>query len=399
MKIQRYILWFLLLILALIACSQKSEEPSPTLPTEQPVENVLPPAADSPEITEEAAFFNDFDVDQATEELATTELSITATEIELPEGTEVDQSSQEELGTQTVLLNAIGWIVYIKRDPTAANLWKVYLHNQKSDRKRLVYKGQRAIDSVAVDASGDNFVLAMRQRANNTSDFEIYRYKRSTNNLTRITSNTIPDTNVSLSADNKIVVWEGEDNGRRAIKIRDYQNNNFTQKTLSRRGRNYIQPSVSGDGDFVAFIHKISASDRRVMLYDRNAVSNTQLNSTERVRSHPSPSDEGKEVAWLQNSSHIVLRDLQANTSTRVVRSGTKLGHPHIASDGNSLTYTKENANGNAEVYAKNLTTKQVVRTAGATGAVNNYAPFWQQHSGQVGVWGQHLWGQVVWAP
>ena len=381
----------------LVACSQQAKPIEPEL---------LPPNSNltNPSLDSEESLFTDVDVDQAVLELADKDLSLQITEIDLGEGEEIDESEEVSkeipLSAQATLPNAVGWIAYVQRTSSATTPWKIYVQSQISGKKILVYKGKRAVDSVAVNKIGDQFVFSMRQTQNTSSDFEVYRYIKSTKKLKQLVSNEANDTHVSISANGNTIVWEGQAGSKRVVKIRDYNGNSFNQQVLT-SGANQIQPSVSANGRFVAFIRKVSNNDFRVMLHNRNNLTNKKLSSGSVVKLNPSPSNDGQKVSWLHKSTplRVKVRNLSTNKNITVIKSQSALNHPHLTADGKSLAFSKRDSSGNFEVFTKNLGTKKVAKATNLSTSADNISPFWQLYNGQVGVWGQSLWGQSLWAP
>jgi Tol biopolymer transport system component len=63
------------------------------------------------------------------------------------------------------------------------------------------------------------------------------------------------------------------------------------------------------------------------------------------VIEHPSVSNYGEKIAWLQKvgtSNHLFVRDIAANTNTQVLSTTNLLDHPHLSADGNYLTFAQQ---------------------------------------------------------
>jgi hypothetical protein len=348
------VLWFvscLLLSLLVSACSS-----TPPLESEQPL-------------------LTDDDIDRAVFALANHELSLATTEATLPVGEEIDitdqiqQKPSSELSAQAVLPGVTGWLTYVRNIPGNSRPWRIYAQDQAVGTDVLIYQGTREIQSVAVDVSGSVFIFAMRETTSATSDFEVYRYARSTATLTRLVNNTVDDTNVSVSASGNTVVWESTNTttGKRRVVIRDYSGSTFTQSFLNNT-RDQVEPTVSGDGQYVVFIRVFSSTSRRVYLYKRTTLTTSLVSSGN--NQDPSVSDGGKKVAWRTATALKVK-----NTVTGTVQSITgDYNHPHLSDNGSGLTYALSD---NSTIYTLSLFNEfSSTVTVESVSPTTNLAPF-----------------------
>lgn len=347
------------------------------------------PSSEVPPGPEETAvaLFTDSDIDGAVPEVAeSTEELVGTDEGDAPEGEELDlPGSEDALTTQAVLPGASGFIAYIRHDPSSATPWQLWQANQVTDAKTQVYAGAREIDSVAVTSDGKTFVVAMK-RSTSSSDFEVYRLTLGSTSLTRLTVTDTPEKNVSMSADGSTLAWIGVNaaTGKRTVFMRVYSGASFTDTILSSTV-NQVEASVSGDGNFIALVRQLSGKNQ-VMRYSRTANSYLTVASSDvtiaRFR-HPSPSNGGTKVAWLEVRStgqQVRVKTISSGATANVV-SAASIEHPHLTADGNFLTYGLLQ-NNSWRVLTRNLSTAQVATAVSSASPVNNYAPYWQQPSG-----------------
>jgi Subtilase family len=142
---------------------------------------------------------------------------------------------------------------------------------------------------------------------------------------------------------------------------------------------NQTQPSISNDGRYIALIRRVAVTNNYlVTLYNRTANTYSNIRQATSVLEHPSASNYGEKVAWLEkvgSSNRINVRDIQAAITTQILSTTNVLNHPHLAADGNYLTFAQQ-VSGKFAVYIRNLTTNQQV--VAVTSSVNNTAPYWQ---------------------
>ncbi len=343
------------------------------------------------------AFLVDADFDDANLRLPSRRVIVDA--IELPElenlhiiATPLDTEGDTGLSPQAVLPDATGTVAFIRHNPDlSSNPWMVYLMDQAADVTTLVYGGRREIDSVAVSADGNVLLLAMRRTIDTTSDFEIYRVTLSASEVERLTVTAYDERNVSMSSDASVLVWEGEDeDGQRAVFVREADTEEHLALVLEQR-----EPSVSADGGAIALIRILNNGNHRAVRYDRHAntyqvVWGQPLPVT---LSHPSSSDGGAKITILEHrppgtapSERQLVRylDPDAGTVTNAagvqLSDGPRIAHPHLARDGDHLTYAWRQ--GDAwNIFTRRISTRETQRVAVSTPPTTNHAPYWQMPS------------------
>ena len=358
-----------------------------------------PPAATPPTAETEVALFSDSDLDQAVLALATSEQTPAYREAEAlaleqpdePAATSSwhdeasDEPANDELSPQGApLAGASGYTIWVDHRPNAARPWRLRLRRESDGSSQLVYAGRRSIDSAAVGADGDTVVFAAAETTSPSSDTELYRLDLTAHTSTRLTRNAVDDTDVSLSADAATIVWEGGMN-RRNIRIRQ----GGVTTRLASQVHDFIQPSVSGDGNFIAFIRQRSAGGTRVVRFDRRSATATHLTGwTGPGRAHPSVSDGGAKVAYLQlqpsGAFRIRVRDVGAGTTSTAAASqaSSPLDHPHLTADGNWLIYARTTATGRSQLWVVDLLSGSRAQVISSATPRQHSAPYWQLSSG-----------------
>ena len=338
----------------------------------------LPP---QPVEDDPAALFDDRDIEQAASLFASELGMIDGVEGGVvPEGEESALTEPEsDIAPQAVLADAGGYIVYVRHDPGSSTPWQVYLADQVTNVRTRIYKGTREIQSVAISLDGNRIVMAMQVTAG-SSNFEVYALTRSTGAVTRLTNTSHPETNVSVSASGATIVWEGRSAaGQRAIILRQESGTSFTESALSSTYEQF-QPSMSGNGAYVAFIRHVS-SEYHVMRYQLQSSAYLTVTKSSNHLEHPSVSNDGNKVAWLEHRStddRARVRTISAASTVTAVSSSSGIQHPHLTSDGAFITYGRLRSD-SWNIYTKNLSTGKVARTAGSSLPRHEYTPYWQK--------------------
>ncbi len=88
------------------------------------------------------ALITDADLDDALLQVAATEIEVEGVETgSVPDGAEVNSSTDAQLSSQAVLPGATGYITYIRVLSGTTKTWQLWLSNQSTDRSTLVYQG------------------------------------------------------------------------------------------------------------------------------------------------------------------------------------------------------------------------------------------------------------------
>jgi uncharacterized delta-60 repeat protein len=338
----------------LVACSSSKPSLQPE-PSEQPL-------------------FTDADLDNATIQKLTTASVEVASEVNTTNGAEVDNSADSvetgDITAQAVLPGATGVIAYIRYTPTATNPYNIILFDQATDVRTVVYSGKREIDSVAVDSLGTKVVFSSRQTTALTTDFEVYQLVLNPKTVTTLTNNTSDDTNVSMSGDAGTIAWEGLSSTTATRQVQWLDTAISTLNSLN-SSTNDTMPSVSGDGDYLAFIRTPTSGPNVVQVYQLSTSTLTNVYSNNAVKRHPSVSDTGRKVAWTEvgtTTTRVYVKDTATGVRTSVVANTGGVEHAHLRKDGRFLTYGLLQ-NGKWQLYTRNLTTNTAVKGVGSTTA------------------------------
>jgi pimeloyl-ACP methyl ester carboxylesterase len=381
----RLAVWSIVLSVLLSACFRQTP-PTP----QQPIETPVPVAGETPLVS-------DVNLDNATKD----EGHVTTLDgaednadfVNADEGVGVDVSeTTTEISAQAVLPNAQGYVVYGWYSANSATTpWRVYRHDEVSDVATLIYGGLREINSVAVSGDGNKFLVSMRETSDAASDFEIFQITLNPTTVTQLTSNTVPDTNVSMSVDASKYVWEtdGATAGVRNVVLRNNSVAPATTTTLSPAVHQY-QPSITNDGKFIALMRRATTGAYQIYRYELATNLYTLRISSTGELDFPSFSNDATKVLWYQKvvpttgsiGHRLYIRDLTTppatTSSVLVVNNTNQITHAHLTADGNFATYALfVTTAGRNVVYNRDIVAKTQVTMLGTT--ANLIAPYWQQ--------------------
>jgi hypothetical protein len=357
----------------------------------------IPTQTDS---SDQEAIFGDAKIDQAIPSVASSNVALEAEVQRSPALAdasedallETESFTETEITAQAVLNEAVGFVVYSYNNPSLVNPWRVYKFDQSNNTKLLVYSGVREIQSVGISSDGNTLAFSMREKTEPNSDFEIFTLTISNKTIKRLTSNDFDDTNVSISANAKIVVWEGHNtlSNVRAITWRDYNTDPATDKQLS-SDKNDVQPAVRATGEDVVFVRKHTDGSTEIMTYiidpspfifNGSRLASRRLSSN--IQEHPSfnASQYTNKIVWLE---HLPGKDVvyfrafgnSSNSLTVLASSTTGIEHPYLTSDGFKLVYGMKR-NGVWNLYTKDLFTKKIVLATYSSSPINSVGAVWQ---------------------
>jgi FG-GAP repeat len=292
-----------------------------------------------------------------------------------------------DFSPQVVLPNTDGFVYYIQHNPTAVNPWQVIRHDQSTDTQIAVISTQREIQSVAGSLDGNIVMVAMRQTTTTPNDFEIFRLNISSAVTQRLTTDTVDNIHVGVSADGLKVIWQHLVGGSlETVFLRTYATttttSSFTEVALS-SASSQVEPSISGNGRFIVLVRL--AALKTIQRFDTRTSSYLELASTGRFQSfqHPSVSDDGNKITWLFRSEvgalSAQLKNIEANTLQDVlIGVDGDFEHPFMTSDGNFLSYSLKQ-NNTFKVHVKNLATGAVRRIFNPTAPVTHIGSMWQK--------------------
>jgi Beta-propeller repeat len=334
-----------------------------------------PPSA--PPTNPEGALFSDTDVDKARLSPARHRQELSPQDLgEVAGGSELKPLQNREAGdgleSTAVLPGVEGFIYFIEHDPSLVNPWRVFRFDQAADTRTAIYSGKREIQAVGGSGDGRIILLSMRQTVAGTSDFEIFRFQVTPKVVQQLTDNAVDDTNVSLSASGLVAAWQSPDGGTLTLyRYPDVTSPTGTLVSLSNASAQ-VQPSLSGNGNFLVFIRELADGKDRLIRYDVAANAYLTILTTTLSLEHPSVSDDGNKILWLQHNAtgdSARLKNVAAATvQTVITNTANGIEHPFLTGDGLYLTYGLQR-NGVWTVYTKNLS------TATATQGTNPVSP------------------------
>lgn len=289
--------------------------------------------------------------------------------------------ANEKLAMQARFLkNSSGVICYVWHFPSSRTMpYLILTKDQRTNRTSVIYWGKREIDSASCNSTGTEFVFSMRETEDESSDFEIFKYSVSGRKLTMLTNNTTDDTDVSASEDFNTLAWEEDYRGRRAVLIKQVT----ADKTTYRRSwsRDWTQPSLSSNGDFLVLVYKNNSrynyifryglKDRRLRYITRGAANVSVV--------APSISDDGNSILWLEKSGEnntIKLRDYSARKVSVILTTTNEVNHPYLSRDGLKLAYSIKNGR-YTEVNIREIFTKTT--TIATRSSLRSFSVVWQQ--------------------
>ena len=338
------------------------------------------------------ALITDADLDRAALEVAAAETEITGVETGVaPDGARLESSvTDTPLSAQAVLPNTTGYVTYIR---ISSGTWQLWLANQSNDQNTLVYRGNRTISSTTVNLAGNTLFFTAQVTAG-SSNYEVYKLTLGNNVTTKLTTTTAAEADVSVSADGLNVVWGGVNpsGGKRAVFSRTYSGSSFTQNVLGVSNGDQYEPTVSGDGAYIALLRQTSSAQVVRFQKSNNSYLTVATLSSSVYGRTPSVSNGGLKVAWGEDNRSneggtVKVKTISGGSTLTAVSSSSRIRQPQLTSDGTYLTYAGL-YNGAINVFTKNLTSAQVVQLTSDASPVVNTGMFWQKGADPVVVRG-----------
>ena len=242
-----------------------------------------------------------------------------------------------------------------------------------------IYKGERAIDSVAGSENGSTAVISMQENAG-SGDYEIYEVDIMTKTAAKLTDNGVNDTDVSMASDGLRIAWQTRSNGLDAIMIRSYSlvlgSGSYNDFSLI-RGVNQSDPSISSNGRYIAYVTFVNA-ESFVYVYDLYENLRTRAARQAKVFEHPSVDDSGKIVAYLEQAAtdRIFIYNGNTRTTSNEYSYSGGLEHPHLTSDGTYLSFARLQ-NSTYRVLTRNIKTNQITAISAPASPRASMTPHW----------------------
>lgn len=276
------------------------------------------------------ALITDADLDQAALEVAATETEITGVEAGVvPDEARLESSGTDApLSSQAVLANTTGYVTYIR---ISSGTWQLWLANQGTDQNTLVYRGNRTISSTTVNLAGNTLFFTAQVTAG-SSNYEVYRLTLGNNVTTKLTTTTAAEADVSVSADGLNIVWGGVNpsGGKRAVFSRTYSGSSFTQSVLGIGSGDQYEPTVSGDGAYIALLRQTSSTQVMRFQKSNNSYLTVATLSSSVYGRTPSVSNGGLKVAWSEDNrsnegSAVKVKTISGGSTLTAVSSSSSV--------------------------------------------------------------------------
>ncbi len=337
----------------------------------------------------EVNLFDDSDIDNArtisgksprtAEPIDLGEIADGATLPDLP-NVETD-SDDSELLNQAVLEKVFGIVYYIQYDTSLPEPYSVYKHDQASNIKTLVYEGQREIQSVAGDLSGNIIFLSMRRYTG--GEFQIYRLNLLNGDVQQMTFNFTDNINISISRNAKVTVSQLEFNGSTTVVVSKFENATANSHYEYTNFTNYRDPSISADGRYLTAVRDLNNGKDRIYRIDLANNTRKTVATSGQLLENPSISDDGDRVLWLQHTNsdkRARVKTLSTGTTQNVYINPNTIEHPFITADGDFMTFGRKRKGG-INVYTKDLELGITRRLSNAANPRNHLAMTWAQAS------------------
>lgn len=356
----------LLFLLLLISCGRISE---PKIP---PAEETNQPLFDSQDLRQAKVGKH-----AKKSFISGNERTLSTTENE-PLSDPVD--TETSLSSQSVIASVDGWVVYIRSNGAT---YQIYRHDQTNDARLLVFSGSDEVQSVAISLDGDHIVATIYDSA--TANFEVYELFISSGLVTNLSNTpTVNESNVSINAAGDLIVWEGEDAGKRAPYLCYYNSSACTTEVLS-SSNPQVQPSISSNGEYLMLIEELSTGSDRIKMYVIDNETYTTVATSSLPLEHPSVSDNGVKVMYLQHDAttgidRIRIKDLATGviSTERSATTPLFLDHPHITADGLYLTYGIESSS-TGKLQAKTRDIASNLEGSTSNASYDHFGTFWQK--------------------
>ena len=299
------------------------------------------------------------------EDLSGVEINIESTQLESPEG---------DLSTAAKLDGVKGVLAYYRYNESVYQIW---IQDQFTDIKTKIYSSKQKVQSVATTGNGSIVVATVENPAH--GEFDVYLFNVLNSTIINLTdSNNEDELDVSITANGKKIVWSGPNGDLTAIRICDYDS---TTKSCSIKklnsSKNQKQPTITGNGKYIALIRELPGNLTRVIIYDIENNNYTKVVTRTDELSHPSASNSGDQVMYLRDKgTKYVVRVKNLNTNeTNGELSSSTIGHVHMTSDGANLAYDSQSSE-YRKVRTRDIASDKTVSSSG--GEWHYYGGFWQ---------------------
>lgn len=337
--------YFVLLILVsvLIGCNQNTSVMA-DLPQNSPTNN---PTIVGDTNTDQEFLFTEADLENALVLNPTTSTTVNIKALNtIPDSSfsVLDLSGSEEpLNTQLTTTQLDGLVCNIAHDPAGTYKWGIYRHflaNTGVDTKGLfgVLDLGRRIQSAACRKDGKRAVFAMIHPGG--ADNEIFVIDEF-GAPAFLTNDSYEQIDVTMNADGNIVAWNVQVNGKGLIVVWIWDASGGFTEIVHNGPVGFFEPSLSDNGEWLTFIDN-QPTQTNVYLH-KLADGTTSIVKTSPGRlslRHPSVSDSGNTVGWMEGSAFMV-KNVPSGAITQLV-DDPNINHAQIASNNSAVYSTKD---------------------------------------------------------
>ena len=268
-----------------------------------------------------------------------------------------------KLETQSV---TDGYLVHTYQDTSSpTEPYQIWRHSYGSGNVPVkVYGGIREVDSVGVSLDGDLVIASMSREDSSDGNKEVIAFRISNIEIISTTftlEDEIDKTNVSMSGDGRVWVWEGTYQGFQATYIRENDGSGNQMNYVLKKEYDQIQPTVTQNGKVIVFVRQYVRDGEnawKVYGYSRATNKFHSLMASVDELGDPSLNDDGSVLGVQSKSSSNVYRvglyDRLSQSWSWLSDSGTPTTHPYVSADGEYVTYGKE-VEGEMRLYTEDL--------------------------------------------
>ena len=328
---------------------------------------------------EQAPLFSLEDIQQAKRAKQLSDKLVYGTDLNNQElNIELDEESEPLLSTQAVLPNQNGMFTYYRYSGSTYQIWT---YDQATQARALIYSSSQEVQSVASSLDG-SLVIASLKRGD---QFDIYLFDQrpgAAHSVVQLSDTDSEDEkNVSMTRDGMKLVWDSGTSFK-AIHVCDF--NLVAQScNLSTLGsdRSQYEPSISGNGEFIALVRVLGSGHYRVLIYNLQANTYTTVFTRIDPLQHPSVSDDGLTVMYVwdrvtdKGQFYTKLKSLNDNSIKTPARNTVAM-HSHLTADGGYFAHNLLRPSGQ-RIYTRNLTSGARANVLG--GNWNYDGAFWQK--------------------
>ena len=255
-----------------------------------------------------------------------------------------------------ITFDAPGYLAYVE---TESDMYTIRIRTTRQGKagypnRKLIYRGTRVVDSVAVSQDG-RFISFIVQNRNGNS--EVYAYDGSGSvfgqeQFSQLTATEADESNLSMSLDGKTLAWQGVNVGEGdAADFSNFTVVNFdlsvpsaSQLTFNFGELGVFDPSLSGDGQFVAFVADfgglVNPSQNLLAIIPSDASDDAAGLYAGDIHD-PSLTLNGNQLMFeiVADGTDLVVFDNSVTANVLAAAPTPSINHPYVTSDGLYFTY------------------------------------------------------------